>query len=239
MALSDDIAAKLSALDHQYGPGVWGYDPDKMAWFSTEHGRRVYQNTDMGLPASVHNALSGAIGQSEQGGGLLHGRPVWDSKQGKFVTPFSWDKLATYGTLGALTAGAADALAAGGGGAAALGTLGPSTPANIAATEAAAAAPAALTGGAAAGAGLGADILKHLTSPGGITALASLIPMLAGAGRGQSGGGSTAMPQGLQDMLTMSVQRAQRTDPLHQAVTQLAFSRLPDASRNGISLTGK
>lgn len=90
------------------------------------------------------------------------------------------------------------------------------------------ASPAA-SAGAAAG-GIGGSILHALTSKAGIGALASLAPLLAG---GAGGGGRNPIqdfnaqyPQ-LNELLTMSANRASRTDPLHQAVTQLAMSRLP------------
>lgn len=77
---------------------------------------------------------------------------------------------------------------------------------------------------------IGQDLLDQLKSGKGIMSLASLIPMLMAAhGGGNSNGGGDPLSQNpqLNSLLDMSVNRAQRTDPLHQAVTQLAMSRLP------------
>lgn len=259
MTLEQQIADKLAELNSpqqvQGRGGVrWGYDPQKRAWFtegdslSRQAGGRYYQNTTMGIPASVSGSVSadGNVMDPGQGGGILHGNQVWDPKQGKFVTPFSLDKLATYGTLAALTAGGANAAMAGGaaagGGAlpsatipAATGTLttGAVAPAMtpIASAVGGAAVPGAtgaVLSGTGGGRGVGADILDQIRGGNGAAALASLLPILAAASRGGGGGGNqVAMPAGLTDMLNMSAERAKRTDPLHQSITQLAMSRLP------------
>lgn len=77
--------------------------------------------------------------------------------------------------------------------------------------------------------GIGRNIIDQLTSGNGIAGLAGLLTTLAtrpGSGSGGSGGGITDNAQ-LQRLLDMSTQRAERTDPLHQAITQLAMNRLP------------
>lgn len=78
---------------------------------------------------------------------------------------------------------------------------------------------------------VGQSLVDRLTNPRN---LASLLPLLmaatnrGGGGNGGAGGAGdfAQMPQ-LNSLLDMTVNRAQRTDPLHQAVTQLAMSRLP------------
>lgn len=89
----------------------------------------------------------------------------------------------------------------------------------------------------------GKGLLSNLTSMEGLSSLAPLIAALAN--RGGSGGGG-GMEQGSMDFLqkayddarrtqAMAETRYRRVDPLHQAVSQLAFSRLPVNSRQGIS----
>lgn len=76
-------------------------------------------------------------------------------------------------------------------------------------------------------------ITGALTSDEGIGSLASLLPMLMSRGGGNSGSAANmtaSMPQ-LQQLLDMSTQRAQRTDPLHQMVTRLAEQRMPIRAR--------
>lgn len=75
---------------------------------------------------------------------------------------------------------------------------------------------------------------QYLTDPKNLVNLASIVPALAAMSK--SNGGGSAQEQALLDE---ALKRTQRVDPLHQAVTQLAFSRLPDSARQGISLTGK
>jgi hypothetical protein len=102
------------------------------------------------------------------------------------------------------------------------------------AASAGAGAAGAAGGGASAAGGIGNALKSALTSSDGLGALASLIPMLMAARGGGDGGGvgniSQSMPQ-LNRMLDMSVQRAERTDPLHQMVTRLAEQRMPIRSR--------
>lgn len=82
------------------------------------------------------------------------------------------------------------------------------------------------------GAGGGGGLIDSLTSPKSLAGLAGLITTLATRPGGPGGGGGSPddvlkqYPQ-LAAMLDMSVNRAQRTDPLHQAITQLAMNRLP------------
>jgi hypothetical protein len=109
----------------------------------------------------------------------------------------------------------APSMAAGGG----VGTVAPTV------TAASAAAPSLL------------DRIKgSLTSPDGLASLAGIITSLAAGG---AGGGGGASDEQMNALLEQAVRRTERTDPLHQAVTQLAFSRLPVSARNGIQLTGK
>lgn len=106
-------------------------------------------------------------------------------------------------------------------------------------------------GGVAAGAGAGGvggalakagkGLLGNLTSVDGIASLAPLIASLAsgGFGGGNSGGpDNDFLMQAYGDAKRqnqMQEARYRRVDPLHEAVTQLAFNRLPISSRQGIT----
>lgn len=84
---------------------------------------------------------------------------------------------------------------------------------------------------------IGKKILDAVTSPGGIAALTGGIASLLS---GQGSGGSDATKNALasaERMNAITEARMRRVDPLHEAVTQLAFGRLPVSSRNGIAMT--
>lgn len=69
-----------------------------------------------------------------------------------------------------------------------------------------------------------------LKDPKTYAGLAGLIASLAtrpGSGSGGDGGDPLAQDPQLKALLDMSVNRAQRLDPLHQSITQLAMSRMP------------
>lgn len=227
MALSPAEAQALLARVNRPGiPDQWGYDPAKGLFFTIGYqGARQYQST--GPDGSVQAPKPAG------GGGLVHGAMEWDTKEGKWKSPIDIGKVASWGVGAGLGAGVADAAGLFGGGAAA-GAGSGSVAGDVAGVNAKLA--GAGVGGwapeVAGGAGLGADLLKKLTSGQGVAGLASLIPMLmaansgGGAGSGTGTGDFAQMPQ-LNSLLDMSVNRAQRTDPLHQAVTQLAMSRLP------------
>lgn len=103
---------------------------------------------------------------------------------------------------------------------------------------------AAAVGGAATATGAGTSVATKsivdrikasLTDPSSYASLAPLIASLAmGSGGGNgSGGGSDE----LRRIQAITEARMRRVDPLHQVATQLAYSRAPIASRNGIDLT--
>jgi hypothetical protein len=86
-------------------------------------------------------------------------------------------------------------------------------------------------GAGAAASGLGGTLAGLFKNPQTYAGLAGLISALASRPGGGGGGGGALDPFAtnpqLQEMLGMSADRARRTDPLHQAVTQLAMNRLP------------
>jgi len=87
---------------------------------------------------------------------------------------------------------------------------------------------AAANGGSAAS-GLAGTARGLLTNPQTYAGLAGLITALASKpnGGGAGAGDPFATNPQLQHMLDIASQRVDRTDPLHQAVTQLAMNRLP------------
>jgi hypothetical protein len=74
------------------------------------------------------------------------------------------------------------------------------------------------------------------TDPKNLAALGSIIPaLLMSKGGGNSAGTDQAMADASR-MNKITEARMRRVDPMHEAVTQLAFGRLPVSSRNGITL---
>lgn len=176
------------------------------------------------------------------------------NKQGDFYDPNADHWYSDPRVLGPIAVGAAGGLAAGGllpgaaqsaaAGGAGAPTAVPSMPWTIPAGFEASmgAAPPALgsvaptVAGGAAGAGaktLAGSIKDKLLSPSGIAGIGGLIAaLMANRGNGETSAAQEAL-------LNEALKRSQRVDPLHQAVTQLAFSRLPISAREGISLMGK
>lgn len=91
------------------------------------------------------------------------------------------------------------------------------------------AATGAGTGAAAAG-GLGGALKGLVTNPSNLMDLAGVITALAGASRGGNGQASAEA----QRLNQITEERMRRVDPLHQAITQLAWGRLPMNARQGI-----
>lgn len=88
-------------------------------------------------------------------------------------------------------------------------------------------------GAAAGGAGLANSLLGGLqdfiTNPNNLAGLAAVIAGL------MSGGGNNQNTEEARRMQQITEARMRRVDPLHQAVTQLAFSRLPMNARQGVN----
>ena len=77
------------------------------------------------------------------------------------------------------------------------------------------------------GSGILDRIKGFLTDPSNLVGLAGVV-----GGLSRGGGGSSPDVQRLN---AITEQRMRRVDPLHQAITQLAWGRLPTSSRNGIA----
>lgn len=163
----------------------------------------------------------------------------WFEKNLWWLAPLSLAATAPLGSASAATSGTG---AAAGGASAGVPSMPWTIPAGFEASMGAAPpalgsiAPTVATT-AASGAGAGSALKNFLTNPANLAKLATIgIPALMQA-FGNNGGSNTSGAE--QALLDEALRRTQRTDPLHQAVTQLAFSRLPVSARQGINLTGK
>ncbi len=76
------------------------------------------------------------------------------------------------------------------------------------------------------------ELLKKLLSPEG---MASLAPLLIALMRGSGSTGAANLPETAEArrMNQITEARMRRVDPLHEAVAQLAYSRLPTNMQNG------
>lgn len=81
----------------------------------------------------------------------------------------------------------------------------------------------------AAGSAAAGGLKGFLTDPNMLTSLAGVIAALSG---GRGGGANSANAERLN---ALTEQRMRRVDPLHQAITQLAWNRLPTSARQGIA----
>jgi hypothetical protein len=163
----------------------------------------------------VADKVMTAIALTGMTAGVLHGAGAFGGGGGAGAAPEMSVSTTPLGSAGAVTN--APSMAAGG--AAGVGSVAPIV-------------TAAATGG-----GSVLDRMRQsLTSPDGLASLAGIIGGLATGGMGGGGGASDEQ---MNQLLEHAVRRTERTDPLHQAVTQLAFSRLPVSARHGINLTGK
>lgn len=212
-----DMNARYYA-EQKYGRDRIGGAQDRSGNFYDPNADHWYSDPRVLGPIAV--AAAGGLA----GAGLLPGAPS-AAAAGGGASSFPASGLNADGTLaaslthpaGMVPGGTAAGVAAGTGG---LGSIAP-----IASGAAGSAAANAATSGG--------SILSKLMSPSGIASLAGLIPALMGGGSGGN------VSQAQEALLNEALKRSQRVDPLHQAVTQLAFSRLPDSARQGISLTGK
>jgi hypothetical protein len=83
--------------------------------------------------------------------------------------------------------------------------------------------------------GLGGRLLDNLLSPDGLLTAGAIAASLAGRGDGTNDA-TRATEEQARRLQAITEARMRRVDPLHEAVTQLAFGRLPVNSRNGIAL---
>lgn len=232
----------LARVNNPNTPGPkWGYDPAKGLYFVQDSPGSPRRYQASGPDGSTQAAKPGG------GGGLVHGDYEWDTREGKWKQHIDAGKVGSWAAgagigVGALNAAGVPSFGFGSGGGAtpASGTYIPGAEAGLPPSLAAENAhgimsPGQYLGSVKPNTGGGGTtppaggLLDTLKSTKGIASLASLIPLLL-SNRG--GGGNplndllSQNPQ-ISSLMDMSVQRAQRTDPLHQAVTQLAMSRMP------------
>lgn len=160
--------------------------------------------------------------------GIFRQRPQWNQDNGEFETPIDWGNILNVGVGSALGLGglhAAGAFGGAAGGAGAAGSLG-EVAAGVNPTV------DALMAGAGGG-GLLGKILKGLIPVAGAGLAAKAFG--SGGSDGAGDGDSLFTPE-MERYRAMSEARFRRTDPLHEAVSQLAFQRMPIQSRAGLSL---
>lgn len=171
--------------------------------YATPHQGWLLRN----MPWLIMGGMAAGAGAAALGGGAAAGAvPTTINAAG---LPVNMSAAATAGItpLGGLGAAVGKGLVAG------AGKSGPSWAAD------------ALGGGASGG------IKGFLTDPKNYAGLAGLLTTLATRPGGNGGGGNAddilAQNPQLKSLLDMSVNRAERLDPLHQSITQLAMSRMP------------
>lgn len=229
-------------------------DPRMLAW-AKSRGFEL-QRDDQGAITGMNQAPGAGAG-SDRPLDFRTGRQ-WNPKTGQYETHFDWGDVLTSAVGGMLGAGAVDAFA-GGAAAPAAFDAAPNiaTPAGMAGAEsvgalggnalgvpvgtAAIGAPSVPLGGVKPPpqntpppASLGQKLKDLLTSPEGLASAGSVISsLLAGNGTNDA---TRASEEQARRMQAITEARMRRVDPLHEAVTQLAFSRLPVSSRQGIAL---
>lgn len=201
----------------------------------------------------VYRDEAGTItNQSAPGANFAQERGHWNDETGQWDQNTDWTNI--IGTsLAALPIGAGAASAFGGGGAPAAagsqsgagGTLASSTIPNahlavpttagmvsqgVSQTVPLGGMLPGVNGGGASGGGALDSLKNFFTNPADLAGLAGVIAGLAG---GNGGGGGESEEAKRLHQITEA--RMRRVDPLHQAVTQLAWGRLPINSRNGIA----
>lgn len=214
--------------------------------FLVVNGRETGQKVYLSPYAQPGVSLDEARASKPKGGGLLHGGSEWDAEKGEWRVPFDGGKLLNYAVGAGLGAGALNALGVlGGAGSASGGASMPalSTPASVlpagtpgmigapaaAASTSAAAAPAASGGRTVAGA-LNKGLVGGLSGKQ-LGALGLIAAQFFGRPKSMvnSGVGQQSLAS-MQQMLDLQRAQAQRQDPLHKAVTQLAINLLPNSA---------
>lgn len=225
------------------------FDEAGKPFWTTQSGKRSYlppaSAAQSGNPRAVQWAASQgeviANGQQQTTAApsatFAKSQGAWNPQTGQFDQGMNMSGLG-----GAITGGAAlaaplvigPAIANALGGSAALGSFdaAPSISSPVGAANAQALGATAAGGNVATGASGGgglAGMLKGLVSPQNIPQLVGLgTSLLGGLTGGGSGGGSNP---DLDRMRAITEARMRRVDPLHQAITSLAMSRMPTAQQ--------
>lgn len=131
------------------------YDAEKDLFYVVQSGKKQYISP-YGAPAGTKGSGFGQL--THAGGGALHKAAEWDADTGTFKNALDWGKIVGYAVGGAVGGEALTAAGGAGGTGGATSALGPSTPANMAATTAAVTPPAALTPGVGTVTGVGSAL---------------------------------------------------------------------------------
>lgn len=235
--------------------GSKAYIPPLVA-MQSNNPRAVEWARQMGV---YTNASGQVVNRSAPGQSLFKERGHWDPDRGEWDQDVNMNTIVSMGVGGAMAAPyVAGALAGSGGAQGATGAAGASANSGTLASSSIpglhAAVPGAVTsqgvsaslggamplasaasraangaGGAGEAAGVGGRLRELFTDPDNLAGLAGVIAGLA------SGNGGQAESEEARRMNAITEQRMRRVDPLHQAVTQLAWGRLPINARNGIA----
>lgn len=200
--------------------------------------------------ATLASDPGGITAGNLRGADMFHKRDTWNDQKGAYERPFDWTGVADIAAGGLIANGAVAAAGGGGSAPAASGTIGSGIETTPTAVPALASGGGPGTAAYGAAAPLGAlptnagthgnggqgqqGLVDQLTSRESLASIASLIPLLM-AKNGQSQSEQDSLAQANR-MSAITEARMRRVDPLHQAVTQLAWSRLPNNSRDGLTL---
>lgn len=219
------------------------WDPVRnLPYMATATGGKKYWPLDQFDPKTGQFLGANPNSQLGTGSSFAKNGKEWNQDTGQYDNATNWGNLIGAGTAGTIGGfGVAGLLGAGGGAAS---TLGPSTGANMAATDAAwGSVPAGIAAPleSVAGPGLGAAAGGIGGATGVSSGVSKLLQALVGGGGAIAGklladnAASSAVPPQLSQLLDMGVQRAQYQNPLFQAMTSGAYQMLPDFAKTGIT----
>lgn len=149
--------------------------------------------------------------------GIFRHGPQWNQTKGQYETPIDWGNLMNLGVGTFLTAGLSNAALAGGAAGEAATTLGETGGLIPGLSVPAASVPAAVA-----------------TIPNVVKAVTSAIPPVAGI-VGNTGSDKKALSPEAMALIDQQRARMEQANPLYENVLQLAFNRMPTASKDGLS----
>lgn len=215
-------------MPHAAPRGLVQYDERDRPYMMVQ-GRRYYISP-MGMGESAP--------EDQQGATFFRERPTWNQHTGEWERPINFSNLLSLGAGAGIGAGALSAAGAfGGAGGAAGGAVTPTV--DVAALP-------ALTGtefigpelaGAAGGTAGGPSLARRALGlggeglPGGL-ARAGLLGGLTALGAATQGDERETSPE-LRRLWEQQLRRQQAQNPLYESILQLAYNRLPTASRAG------
>lgn len=191
----------FTSQNNGWNPQTGRYDTG-MNWGGL--GGAILGGAGLAGPLVIGPAIAGAAGGGAAAGGAASGASAAADGTIPFTTAPGVSAAAASGAVGP---------SAGLGASAPLGSL-----------TAGAGAGAGVGGGAAAASGFADKLKAGLSNPSNLASLAGLVTSLAG---GSGGGGNGQTNADLARAQAITEARMRRVDPLHQAITNLAMSRLP------------